>query len=267
MHTLRHVTSTLRTREQPAAGRHDPRRHLAMGLAVLGLIAATAIPATASPSAGVAARETLQTSVPLPTGVIEPEPVRAPVEEEPSEQLWKHMPPARLIADGPATDLSGAEARAAYLGVQGIGVPTGAGSAECFPGLDTDAVAMRLVERGNGGDPIAIVVQRAERPLSAAEDSLRACRFMSLETEQGGTVEIDSVLLPRPMVQADQSLALERHVTSRPNRGAHAILALAAQVGDVRVIALTVSATEARPASDPLHAAFLAAIDQLDRTI
>ncbi|WP_278312918.1 hypothetical protein [Lolliginicoccus levis] len=267
MHTLRHVTSTLRTREQPATGRCDPLRHAILGLAVLGLAAATTVPAMAAPVTDLAARETRQTSVPVPTDVLHTAPVEEPLTADPSDELWKHMPAARLITAGEVTDLSGDDARAAYQAMQGISEPVATTPAGCFPGLDTEAVAMRLVEPPNGGDPIAIIVQRTDVPLAAAEDVLRSCRFTSIRTEASEIIEIDSVLLPRPMVQADHSLALERLVTRPDARGAHATLALAAQTGSTRVIALTVSDTSSRPASDPVHAAFLAAIDQLDRTI
>ncbi|WP_149359894.1 hypothetical protein [Lolliginicoccus suaedae] len=267
VHILRHVTSTLRTREQSSSGRHDPLRHAVLGIAILGLAGATSMPALASPAGDVTARETHQTSIPLPTGVVQPTPVEELLVATPSDSLWKHMPAARLIAAGDVTDLSGRDARAAYQAMQGIAEPMAVSPSACFPGLDTEAVAMRLVEPTNGDDPIAIILQQADAPLAAAEERLRDCRFMSIQTEASGIIEIDSVLLPRPMVQADHSLALERMVTRSGDRDAHVILGLAAQAGNTRVIALTVSDASSRPASEPVHAAFLAAIDQLQRTI
>jgi hypothetical protein len=161
--------------------------------------------------------------------------------------------PARFPPPYQAAVLDPQATGEAVAGVDGVPVGASVEPAGCAPPRigpgPRHAVAAQGVDSGTGA-ALTVILTRTDSALSARREQLARCP--SLTATAGEVVStVDTMLLPPPPVDADDTLATETTIR-RSTEPAVRVLALSAQVDEVR---LSVAWLDNDPAVEPDTAA------------
>ncbi|GGC59945.1 hypothetical protein IEU95_05955 [Hoyosella rhizosphaerae] len=183
--------------------------------------------------------------------------------------LWALMVPRSEFPNSHVVrDYRNGAAAAAIMRAQGVPPTSLDSTGSCVMGampddVKPDGVVVRTAQTTDGVSDVSIAVMRTSESLADVEAAIQDCRFATVVTANGGVVELDTVLLPQPHVPAGDSLAFERAINAPNVSGPHHVLALVAQIGDIRIVALSANRFDDRPDGTLANMLFYNTLDRL----
>ena len=155
-------------------------------------------------------------------------------------------------------------AAAATQDLDGIAAGASVVPAGCAPpsrSTASDGLAVVVGTDGDTRSTITVELERVDAPLSDRKSVWEQCPTVEA-TSNGVTSTVTTELSPPPPIDADDSAALRRTVTSGagPDTVTQSTLSLVAQIDDVRITATFMSYTDAAPDAVTLDELFTAAV-------
>jgi hypothetical protein len=175
--------------------------------------------------------------------------------------------PAEFPPRYPAVTVDPLQVDPVLRGVDGVVAGSVVTPADCTPPAPEPAPLYSAAAEGLDGDQVGsliVSVTRSSFPLSARKDQLAACPRVTVTVGDARST-VTATLLAPPPVDADDTYAVDKTVTSATSDAVQRSLTLVAQIADVRVSATWLSSRAATPDSEAVDAVFTDAVLKVRR--